>query len=89
MKGRTIATHSLLYRVEGNRAERAFTVCIGQPYRISEKSLDFEVAPWASACCISVIGLPERPHVVHGADGIQALELVSSMESYLRRLSRK
>ncbi|ULU26807.1 hypothetical protein [Dyella terrae] len=90
VKGRTIATRNLLYGVEGNHAKKAFTVCIGEPYLITEESPDFEFAPGATACCISFIGLPERPHVVHGADGIQALELaVSSMESYLRRLSRK
>jgi hypothetical protein len=90
MKGRTIATRNLLYAVEGSHAKKAFTVCIGEPYLITEESSDFEFAPGATACSISFIGLPERAHVVHGADGIQALELaVSSIEWYLRRLSQK
>jgi hypothetical protein len=90
VKGRTIATRNLLYAVEGSHTKSAFAVCIGEPYLITEESPDFEFAPGATACSISFIGLPERPHIVHGADGIQALELaVSSMEWYLRRLSRK
>jgi len=90
VKDRTIAARNLLYAVEGSHAKNVFTACIGEPYLITEESPDFEFAPGATACSISFIGLPEPPHIVYGADGIQALELaISSMEWYLRRLSRK
>ena len=88
--GRIIATRNLLYAVDGSREKKAFTVCIGEPYLITKESPDFEFAAGATACSISFIGVPEKAHVVYGADGVQALELaLSSMAWYLRRLSRK
>lgn len=87
---RSIASRSLLYSVAGMSAKKAFTVCIGEPYLLTDGSVDFGFAPGTAGCSISFIGLPEKPEIVYGADGIQALELaIAAMESYLRRLRRK
>ncbi len=86
---RVIATRNLLYAIAGSHTKRAFTVCMGAPYLITEDLADFSFAPGAYACSISFIGLPEKAETVYGADGIQALELaIGSMEGYLRGLRR-
>lgn len=88
--GRIVATRSLLYSVAGGSARQAFTVCIGEPYLLTEGSVDFAFGPGTAGCSISFIGLPEKPEIVYGADGIQALELaVGALDAYLRRLRRR
>lgn len=89
-KGRIVATRSLLYSAVGGSARKTFTICIGEPYLLTEGSVDFDFAPGTAGCSISFIGLPEKPEIVYGADGIQALELaVGAMDAYLRRLRRR
>lgn len=88
--GRIVATRSLLYSVAGDARRRAFTICIGEPYLLTEGSVDFAFAPGTAGCSVSFIGLPEKPQTVYGADSIQALELaVGEMDAYLRRLRHR
>jgi hypothetical protein len=88
--GRTIATRSLLYSAAGSTVRHAFTICIGEPFLLTDGSVDFAFSPGTAGCVVSFIGLPEKPEVVYGADGVQALELaVSEIDAYLRRLRRR
>ncbi|GLQ95251.1 hypothetical protein [Dyella acidisoli] len=87
---RVVATRKLAYAYKDDPERRAFTVCINEPYLLTEGSVDFDFAEGTAGCAISFEGLPERELTVHGADSVQAIELaVSAMEAYLRRLSKK
>ena len=90
---RTVAERHLTYTPKGEDIRRrSFTVCISEPFPLTDDNTDHDV-PFpedAAGCTVSFDGLDERDMTVHGADSVQALELaVSSMESYLRRLSKK
>jgi hypothetical protein len=87
---RVIATRRLAYKVMGESTLKEFTVCICEPYVLTEDSVDIPVAEGAAGCIVSFDGLPEKEHRVIGGDTFQALELaIGSAESTLRRLSKK
>ncbi|WP_154584901.1 hypothetical protein [Burkholderia pseudomallei] len=66
------------------------TICIGEPFLLTEGSVDFRFTEGTAGCVISFDGLPEKEMTVYGADAVQALELaVQDMEHYLLRLSKK
>ncbi|WP_154588443.1 hypothetical protein [Burkholderia pseudomallei] len=87
---RVIATRRLTYKIKGDSALNDFTVCISEPYLLTDGEIDIPFAEGAAGCVISFNGLPENGHTVIGGDTFQALELaVSFAESNLRRLSKK
>jgi hypothetical protein len=87
---RTIATRELFYARIGNPVKRAFTICIEEPFFLTEGSVDFAFSEGVSGCSYSFIGLPEEGDTAYGADRIQALEIaIQSVDSHLRRLRRK
>ena len=87
---RIVATRRLTYAFKDDPTRWVFTVCIGEPYLVTEDMEDFAYAPNSGACVVSFDGLPEKEEKVHGADTIQAIELaVGAMESYLHRLRKK
>lgn len=87
---RVIAKRRLSYKAKGDSTLKEFTVCISEPYLLTEGSVDIPFAEGAAGCVISFDGLPEKEHAVIGGDTLQALEIaVGSAESTLRRLSKK
>jgi len=87
---RTIATRRLSYAYKDDPTQRVFTVCISEPYLVTEESVGYAVPEGTAGCIVSFDGLPEREESVVGADTFQALELAIGMaEGYLRRLSKK
>ncbi|CFL01823.1 hypothetical protein [Burkholderia pseudomallei] len=87
---RTIATRKLTYAIKDESGRTPLTVCIGEPFLLTEGSVDFRFTAGAAGCVISFDGLPEKEMTVYGADSVQALELaVQDMEHYLLRLSKK
>ena len=87
---RVIATRKLSYRLKGDSTVNEVTVCISEPFLLTEGSVDVPVAEGAAGCLISFEGLREEGRTVIGGDTLQALELaVSAAEDYLRRLSKK
>ena len=87
---RVIASRRLAYKAKGDSTFKDFTVCISEPYLLTEGSVDVPFAEGAAGCIVSFDGLPEKEHAVIGGDTFQALELaVGAAESYLRRLSKK
>ncbi|BDU18962.1 hypothetical protein DYGSA30_04190 [Dyella sp. GSA-30] len=80
---RVIATRQLTYKVKGDSTLKDVTVCISEPYLVSESSV-------IASCILSFHGLPEREHEITGGDSLQALELaIGAVESNLRRFSKK
>ncbi|MCW0161131.1 hypothetical protein OIV56_00155 [Burkholderia pseudomallei] len=87
---RTIATRKLIYTLKGESGRTPFTVCIGEPFLLTEDNCDIAFGEDAGGSIVSFDGLPEKAMTVHGADTIQALELaISAADRYLRRLSKK
>jgi hypothetical protein len=87
---RTVATRQLTFAFKGSAIQYDFTVCIGEPYLLTQGSVDFDFAEGTAGCVIHFEGLPERAETVIGGDTFQALELaLGSAESYLRRLRKK
>lgn len=87
---RIIATRRLSYRTKGDSTLKEFTVCISEPYLLTEGSVDIVFAEGAAGCLVSFDGLPEKENQVIGGDTLQAIELaVGAAESTLRRLSKK
>ncbi|CAK1327218.1 Uncharacterised protein [Burkholderia pseudomallei] len=87
---RTIATRKLAYTVKGESGRTLLTVCIGEPFLLTEDNCDIAFGEDAAGCVVSFEGLQEKAHTVIGGDTFQALELaVGAAESSLRRLSKK
>ena len=87
---RVIATRRLSYKAKGDSRLKEFTVCISEPYLLTEGLVDIPFAEGAAGCVLSFDGFPEEEHAVIGGDTFQALELaVGSAESTLRRLSKQ
>jgi hypothetical protein len=74
--GLTIASRKLL-AIDANGRELQLTISVGAPYEVSEQE-------WA--CPVSVLGLHDRLHDMHGADSWQAMqlayELIAQLLSY-------
>lgn len=87
---RVVATRRLTYAYKDDSTRRGFTVCISEPYLLTEESVGYEVPESTSGCIVSFDGLPEKEISVVGADTFQALQLaIDAAESYLKRLSKK
>ena len=87
---RTVATRRLTFAFKGSAIQHDCTVCIGEPYLLTQGSVDFDFAEGTAGCIIHFEGLPEKAETVIGGDTFQALELaLGAAESYLRRLRKK
>ena len=87
---RVIATRRLSYAFKDDPTQWAFTVCISEPFPVTEGLVDYDFAEGTACCTVSFDGLAEKEHTVMGADTMQALELaVGFVQSYLKRLSKK
>ena len=87
---RIIATRELVYAPVGDSTRRSVRICINEPFRLTEGSVDFRFDEGTAGCIVSLDGLPkEEEMTVYGADTLQALSLaVGGVDKYLRRLSR-
>ncbi|WP_195845336.1 hypothetical protein [Burkholderia pseudomallei] len=87
---RTIAARELAYTRIGDSVKLGVTICINEPFRLTEGSVDFPFAEGAAGCVIRFEGLPEKDMTVYGADTLQALAIaVDTVDKYLRILSKK
>ena len=86
-----IAERKLLFAHKGSSDRHEFFVRIGAPYVVEEGSVNFSVDEGVAACSVTFDGLADgEPHLIYGADSVQALALaVSMVEPFLKRLSKK
>jgi hypothetical protein len=71
--GLTIASRKLL-AIDADGREFQLTISVGAPYEISEQE-------WA--CPVSVLGLHDRLHDMHGVDSWQAMQLAYQLIAQL------
>ena len=83
------ARRELLFSSKGESTRLRFAVRITVPEEVQQSEVNFECSPGTSRCTINFDGLPEPDIDVFGADSIQALNLASDIDPYLRGLSKK
>lgn len=84
-----IAERKLLYSLKGSRNKRVFFIRISLPYEVNEKIVNYPVAQNFAGCHVEIDGLREEYPEVYGTDAIQALQLATNLEPFLRRLQKK
>ncbi len=87
-----IAERKLLYSLKDSDIQKEFIIRIGEPYIVDENEVNFSVGEGLVGCDVEVMGLPEKDcyyHEVYGMDGVQALEIATNIEPFLKRLSKK
>lgn len=84
-----IAERKLFYSHKGSAEKNAFVIRISLPFEVNQSMVDHPVAQDYSGCHIQIDGLPEIYPDVYGADSIQALNLATNLEAFLRRLQKK
>ncbi len=85
-----IAERELLYSLKDSDRRSNFVIRIYAPFIVDEDKVDFLVGEGLEGCRIETHGLPEEfYHEVYGVDGIQAINIASNIEPYLKRLEKK
>ncbi|RDS82222.1 hypothetical protein DWU98_09295 [Dyella monticola] len=87
---RTIAARHLTYARKGESEKTPFSVCISEPFLLTNENCDIAFGEGAAGCVVSFDGLSEKSRTIYGGDTVQALELaIKSMETFLKWLSKK
>lgn len=84
-----IAERKLLYSPKGSDVRREFVIRIGVPYPVEEHMVDFPIGNGFAGCHVEIEGLNETYSEVYGADSLQAVNLASNVEPFLKRLQKK
>jgi len=84
-----IAERRLLYSPKGSDDRREFVIRIGAPYLVEEHMVDFPIKNGFAGCHVEIEGLSETYSEVYGADSLQAVNLASNVEPFLKRLQKK
>lgn len=85
-----IAERELLYSLKGSDSRDKLIVRISAPYLVEEGMVNFQFDPGTAGCTIKFEGLPDvLVEEVYGADSIQALNLASNIDSYLKGVQKK
>ncbi len=87
---KSIAERELLYSLKGKSTRQKLVVRISAPYLVDESMVNFKFDHGTAGCTIEFDGLPESfVEKVYGADSIQALELATDVDPYLKCLEKK
>lgn len=86
-----IAERKLLYSLKGGDTRKEFVIRLGAPYLVQEGMVNFSVGKegcWR--CHVEIEGLDEKYlEEVYGADSLQAVNIASNAEPFLKRLQKK
>jgi len=85
-----IAERKLLYSLKGGNTRKELVIRLGAPYFVQEGMVNFSVGEkgcWG--CHIEIEGLNEKYSEVYGADSLQAVNIASDVEPFLKRLQEK
>ncbi len=86
----SIAERKLLYASINTRELRDFTVRVYAPVLLKDGDVSFKVDQGASGCRYDFEGFAENiSDVVYGADSLQALQLATSIDGILRKLTTR
>lgn len=83
-----IAERKLLYAVRGSNERKEFSIRIHAPYVVSQNSLNFPIGSIIAGCHVEINGLDAVIPEVYGADTLQAVNIASDVEAFLRRLEK-
>jgi hypothetical protein len=90
MYANSIAERKLLYASINAQEMREVTVRVYAPVPLKDGDVSFKFDQGASSCRYEFEGLPEEiSDVVYGADSLQALQLATSIDGILKKLSMK
>ena len=85
-----IAKRELLYSLKNKNVKYKMVVCIYAPYIVDQNTVDFPIGDGVVGSHVEVEGLEETfQQEVYGVDGIQALNLATDVDPFLKRLSKK
>ena len=84
-----IAERKLQFSIKGSGVRQDFCIRIGRPYLVDTDKIDFPAKEGFAGCSITVVGLDETHPDVYGADTVQAVNLASNLEAFLKRIQKK
>lgn len=84
-----IAERKLRYAEKDSNQKKNFTIRISMPFVVRQSMVNFPLDGEMFACQIEVENLNESYPFVYGADGIQAINLASNLEPFIKRLQEK
>ena len=84
-----IAQRKLLYSLKGEDVRNEFVIGITAPYIVDQSMVSFPIGNGFMGCDVQISGLEEDGSKVYGADSLQALNLASDVESFLKVLQKK
>ena len=84
-----VAERNLLYSLKGSDKRKRFVIRISVPYLVHENMVGFSVGEGFYGCQVEIEGINETYPDVYGADSLQAINIASNVEPFLRRLQKK
>jgi hypothetical protein len=84
-----IAERKLLYSEKGSNDRREMVIRIGVPYLLEVGMVSFPIKQGFAGCHIDIDGINETYPDVYGADTLQALQLATNIEPFLKRLQKQ
>jgi hypothetical protein len=84
-----IAERRLLYALKGSDIRKEFVVGICAPYPVNQSMVTYPIGEGFAGCELRLEGLDEEGEKFYGADSLQAVNLASNVEAFLKRLQGK
>ncbi len=84
-----IAVRKLYYSIKGISNLSEFTIKISMPYHANEFDKNDQPSQDCYACDISIEGINEPGFTVYGMDSVQAINIATNLEPFIKRLSKK
>ena len=84
-----IAERKLLFSKKNSHATKEVVVKISEPFVATENDVGFSFDGVMFGCHVEIEGLNEPGFNIYGMDSLQAINLASSIESLIERLSRQ
>lgn len=84
-----IAERRLLYSDKGSSKRKELVIRLGIPYQVKEGMVNFSIGDGVAGCHIELDGIDEEYPETYGADTLQAINIASNLEPFLKRLQKK
>jgi hypothetical protein len=87
-----IAERRLLYSLKGHNVRHELIIRLGVPYVAKEHVVGFPIGKDVYGCHVEIDGIEEMDAIypeVYGADSLQAINIASNVETFLKRLGKK